>query len=87
MAKVNKLFEMRGMKREELVNYFISIGGSYVGNMKYIGIDWEVEIGEQEICRLGVIEIPAAKILLSVEEENFDSMVEAFRLRFLSAGG
>ena len=87
MSKIIKKVEMRGMPRSDLVAYFVSIGGHAIGNKKYLGEQWEVEIDKEEVCSLGVIKVPCTRIIFCVEEEALDEMMYQFRLKFLSAGG
>lgn len=87
MEFVEKNLEMRGMKRIELVNYFISIGGKAVGNENLIGQGWEVEITQEKTITLGSLKIPATIIILRCRKDLLEQIIFAFRLRFLSAGG
>ncbi|MFT5874819.1 MAG: hypothetical protein ACI8WT_003797 [Clostridium sp.] len=87
MEFVEKNLEMRGMKRIELVNYFISIGGKAVGKENIIGQGWEVEITQEKIITLGSLKIPATIIILRCRKDLIEQIIYAFRLRFLSAGG
>ena len=87
MEFVEKHLEMRGMKRIELVNYFISIGGSAMGGENFIGQGWEVKITKEEIITLGSLKIPATIVILHCRKDLIEKMMFAFRLRFLSAGG
>jgi hypothetical protein len=84
---VEKKLEMRGMKRIELVNYFISIGGKDMGGGKYAGQGWRAEISNEKLVTLGSLKIPATIIMLRCREDLSEQMLYAFRLRFLSAGG
>ncbi len=84
---VEKSLEMRGMKRIEIVNYFISIGGTFVDQEKFIGEGWQVELGKEKIIAIGSLKIPATIVILRCRKEISDEMMDAFRLRFLSAGG
>ncbi len=84
---VENILEMRGMKRIEIVNYFISIDGKDMGSEKYAGQGWQVEIAEEKLVTLGSLKIPATILTLSCREDLLEQMLYAFRLRFLSAGG
>lgn len=78
---------MRGMKRVEIVNYFISIEGKAMGGENFIGAGWEVEISQEETIALGSLKIPATIVILRCREDLIEEMIVAFRLKFLSAGG
>ncbi|MBZ9686484.1 hypothetical protein G9F72_009095 [Clostridium estertheticum] len=87
MDFIEKELEMRGMKRIEIVNYFISMGGKVISDENFIGNGWEVEISEEKTITLGSLKIPATIVILRCREDLIDGMMVAFRLRFLSAGG
>ena len=87
MELVEKSFDMRGMKRIELVDYFLSIGGKAIGSEKIFGQGWEVEISKEKIITLCSLKFPATLVILRCREEIFVQMISDFRLRFLSAGG
>lgn len=78
---------MRGMKRIELINYFISIGGKDMGGGKYAGQGWQVEISNENLVTLGSLKFPATIVTLRCRKDLSEPMLYAFRLRFLSAGG
>ncbi|MGK0465764.1 MAG: hypothetical protein ACJAX4_001045 [Clostridium sp.] len=84
---VEKILEMRGMKRIEIVNYFISIGGKVIDDEKFSGKGWQAEIAKEKLVILGSLKIPATIVTLRCREEISEQMLYAFRLRFLSAGG
>lgn len=75
------------MKRIEIVNYFISIGGEIISDENFIGNWWEVDIAKEKTITLGSLKIPATIVVLSCREDLLDGMIADFRLRFLSAGG
>jgi hypothetical protein len=87
MEIVENQLEMRGMKRIEIVNYFISIGGNALDSDKLLGQGWEVEISKEKIITLGSLKIPATVVILRCRKDLVDRMIVDFRLRFLSAGG
>jgi hypothetical protein len=87
MKAYERVLEMRGMPRIDIINYIISIGGKSSSEGKFIGDCWEVEIGEEEVITLGSIKIPSRKVTFRSDEEIVRQMISAFRLRFLSAGG
>lgn len=79
--------EMRGMRRSDIVDYFIYIGGKEEDNGRFLGQGWEVIIGEENLAKLGSLRIPATKVTFLCEGELLDRLVYDFRLRFMSAGG
>jgi len=87
MKFIEKILEMRGMKRVELVNYFISIGGKAISDENFFGHGWEVDISKEKTITLGSLKIPATIVVFRCKEDLVDGMMVAFRLRFLSAGG
>jgi hypothetical protein len=87
MEFVEKQLEMRGMKRVEIVKYFISIGGSVMDSEKLRGQGWEVEIAKEKTITLGSLKFPATVVIMRCRKDIIDRMIVDFRLRFLSAGG
>jgi len=79
--------EMRGMPHRDLEEYFFSIGGKHVGQGTYMFTDWNVDLGDEYYVTLGSLRIPTTKVTFRVDEERWPKIVNAFRLRFLSAGG
>lgn len=84
---LEKCLEMRGMKRVEIVNYFISIGGKVISDVKFLGQGWQVEIEKEKVVTLGSLKIPATIVTLRCRKDISEKILAAFRLRFLSAGG
>lgn len=87
MMIIEKTLEMRGMPREEIITYFISINGKNVCLGKFIGENWEVEVSEESRVKIGSLEIPSTTVVFRSEKENLEQMISKFRLKFLSAGG
>ena len=79
--------EMRGMPHRDLEEYFLSIGGKHIEKGTYLGPNWEVELSDEWMCTLGLIQIPATQVTFRVDKVDWPQIVNAFRLRFLSAGG
>lgn len=86
MARKENTLEMRGMLREELVNYFIEIGGMLDDNGTYRGDKWEVFVDKQVSCCMGSLSLPSTKVTFNVEEDIYDEMLSKFRLKFLRGG-
>lgn len=87
MEFVEKSLEMRGMKRKEIVNYFISISGKVIDNELIRGEGWQAEIEEEKLVIIGSLKIPATIVILRCRKDLLQQMLVDFRLRFLSAGG
>lgn len=87
MSRLKKVLEKRGIPRKELVDYFISIGGQYIGEGIYIGDKWQVKIGKESFCYMGSMKIKSTELIFYVEEEIIDEILYKFRLKFLSVGG
>ncbi|GAW92487.1 hypothetical protein [Calderihabitans maritimus] len=76
-----------GIPRKYLIEYFTSISDSYNEQGKFWGSDWEVEVGEEQYRKFGTIKIPATQLIFRADKNRCNEIVEAFRLKFLSAGG
>lgn len=87
MAISQKTLEMRGMRRIDLIDYFISLKGVNTGFGKIRGENWEVEVSEESLVTIGSFSIPSTILVFRCEEEFLEPMISAFRLKFLSAGG
>ena len=79
--------EMRGTRRQEFVDYFLSQGGEDQGDGKFKGPFWDVKIGPQESIGLGAVELPSVKLSFSVEEDKWESFLSTFWMKFLRGGG
>ncbi|WP_350344014.1 hypothetical protein PRVXT_000383 [Proteinivorax tanatarense] len=87
MAIIKEKLEMRGMSREELVNYFSSISRKNHNNCLFYGEGWKVKVTNQKITMICSLKIPSTVVEFYIQEEVFDDFLKAFRLKFLSAGG
>jgi hypothetical protein len=87
MVIVERILEMRGRPRIEFINYFISIDGENIGDEKFVGHNWEVELSEESLINIGSLKLPSTKVLFRCDKEIIEQMIFAFNLRFLSAGG
>lgn len=86
MQRIKNTLEMRGIQREEFIDYFQNMGGQNTAEGTYTGAYWEVQIGPQFPCRLGKLVIPSIKITFFVEEGYFEEMLKKFRLSFMRGG-
>ncbi|HEY8910828.1 MAG TPA: hypothetical protein VIM51_11195 [Desulfosporosinus sp.] len=84
---IEQTLEMRGMPHRDLEEYFLSIGGKQAELGTYVFSNWKVELKEEQCLTMGSLHIPATFVTFRVEEEDWPRIVDAFHLRFLSAGG
>lgn len=87
MEMVEKVIETRQVARKELIDYFRSIKGEYLGEGKFVGEHWKVLIGEEKDVFLGSIKFISILVTFQCEEKLIDKMINAFRLKFLRGGG
>ncbi len=76
-----------GVPRDDIIMYLESIALKRIGDRVYHGVDWEIEVGEEQVRTLGSIKLPQTEVCFCVEEKRLEKIVAAFRLKFLSAGG
>lgn len=79
--------EMRGLKRQVFVDYFLSQGGILVDWDLIQSPGWEVRLGMEREISLGSITLPVVLVTFEAEKETALIIIHAFRMRFLSAGG
>jgi hypothetical protein len=86
--------DMRGMSRSVLVEYFLKQAGqapgAWVDNNDPVRIEgpfWDVYIEPERLVSMGSACITATKVRLSLQPEQAEDFLFAFRLRFLSLGG
>ena len=84
---IEHTLEMRGMPHRDLEEYFLSIGGKQVAQGTYEFSNWKVELNEEDCLTMGALHIQVTLVTFRVEEEDWPKIVDAFHLRFLSAGG
>lgn len=87
MEFTEKSFEMRAVRREDIVNYFIKIGGHKKEDGTLAGEGWKTEIGQETIVFLGSLILPEIKITIRARKEIFDKLYADFNMVFLHAGG
>lgn len=87
MNMVEKSMDMRAVKRTELIEYFIKIGGKEMKNGKIAGNVWEAEIGQDCFVPLGSFLIPQVRVVFRCREDLFDRMYSKFCMQFFRAGG
>ncbi len=87
MSTTEKVLEMRGMHRSQIINYFYTIRSKNIGCGKFSGKNWEVEIGVENLITIGSIKIPSTMVTFKGENDLLKKIIYAFRLKFLSAGG
>lgn len=79
--------EMRGLRREVLVDYFISIGCLRVKLNQFQGNGWKVRIDIEYKIHLGSITLPVVPITFGGVKDTALPLLHSFRMHFLSAGG
>lgn len=87
MNMVEKAMDMRAVKRAELIEYFIKIGGEKTKNGKIAGSGWEAEVGQDCFVPLGSFLIPEVRVVFRCREDLFDRMHSKFCMNFFRAGG
>lgn len=87
MDFIEKTFEMRAVKRSEIIGYFIKIGGIETENGIIAGEGWETEVGPESPVPLGPYTITAVNVVFRCKKELFDRMYYKFCLEFFHAGG
>lgn len=87
MDFIEKKFEMRTVKRSEIIGYFTRIGGNETKSGKIAGDGWEVEVGPESSVPLGPFSITAVNVVFRCKQEIFDKMYYKFSLEFFHAGG
>jgi hypothetical protein len=87
MEIIIKTLEMRGMRREEIAKYFSAISIQNIEYKKFMGEDWKAEVSEETSIGLGSISILVTMVTFYANKETLDRLINAFRMRFLSAGG
>lgn len=79
--------EMRGLKRQAFVDYFLSQGGILVDWDLIHSPGWKVRLGMEREISLGSIILPVVLVTFEAERETALIMIHNFRMSFLSAGG
>lgn len=89
MEIYQQTLEMRGQKRQVFVDYFLTLDGSWMeGPNGFIrGPEWQVRLSEEQILQMGPISLPVVWITFEANKELALALIQAFRMRFLSAGG
>lgn len=87
MNHYTQTLEMRGQKRQTFLDYFLSLGGRQTSSEHIKGPNWEIQLTEEQTINLGSIPLPVVQVTFKADEEAVLNMVQAFRFRFLSAGG
>ncbi|OEF95709.1 hypothetical protein [Desulfuribacillus alkaliarsenatis] len=90
--QIAKQIEMRGMSRQELVDFFVEMGGVSVQDSLIIGEDaeghkWSVELSEQKQIQLCSLLLPATSLTIKADSNLLNHLLMELRMKFLSAGG
>lgn len=87
MKSYTQTLEMRGLKRQLFLDYFLTLEGSLISPDHIQGPNWEVRLSEEQTINLGPITLPVVYVTFQADEKVVLNMIQAFRFRFLSAGG
>ncbi|MDA8228700.1 MAG: hypothetical protein M0T74_13585 [Desulfitobacterium hafniense] len=87
MGVTIQTLEMRGLKREVFLDYFLDLGGALIDGEQIHGPGWEVRLSTEQAITLGSITLPVVHVTFLAEKEIVLERIQAFRMRFLSAGG
>ncbi len=53
----------------------------------FYGLNWKVEIGKENTCKLCSISLPSVGITFTAPKEDIEKLLADFRLKFMRAGG
>lgn len=81
------ILEMRGMRRQEIIDYFTCLNDIELSLSTFIGEHYQIEVSEESFVSLGSIKIPSTIVKFMGEKEFLEQVIYSFRLRFLTAGG
>ena len=87
MDFTEKSFEMRAVKREDIVNCFIKIRGNEKEDGTVAGEGWETEIGQETTVYLGSFILQKINITIRARKDLFDKLCADFNMVFSHAGG
>lgn len=85
--------EVSGPFRHEILDFFTGVDGhGMTGNLHADGStvtsnDWRVTISPQTTKQMGALELPLTILEIEADDDIFDDLLHAYRMRFLSAGG
>lgn len=95
--KKTRIFEMRGTKKEVFVDFFLALGGIPENNRDIkdtinqvtviCGQGWRVWIEAETKGLIGALVFPDVDLKIETEEVLFESFIQAFKLKFMTAGG
>ncbi|PKM96417.1 MAG: hypothetical protein CVU84_01505 [Firmicutes bacterium HGW-Firmicutes-1] len=86
METEERLLEMRGMRRQEIIDYFMGLEHIECNLSTFVGEHWSAEVREESFVSIGSLLIPST-IVIFKGEKSLESVIYSFRLRFLTAGG
>ncbi|MFA9423005.1 MAG: hypothetical protein ACERLG_05480 [Sedimentibacter sp.] len=72
---------------KDLAEYFLKIGGKTEDEKTFKGPYWEIIIGPETWTKYSSLKIQHILITFNIEEDKFESFMDAFNLNFLRCGG
>lgn len=82
-----KTLDMHNVKKQEVVRYFLSLGGQEVADGDIVGNGWEAELLREAPAAQGPARPDSVTVSLRCESGLFDHMVSLCYIRFFRAGG
>lgn len=87
MEYVEKIIEMRAIKRKEIIDYFLKINGEELADGRIMGDGWEAEVSQETQVSIGSYKTAAVIVTLRSRKEILNQMYSKFSLEFFRAGG
>ena len=87
IMKKKEVLEMRGMKRKEIIDYFLSIEGITHNDSTFYGENYKIIVDDESNAVIGSLSIPSTIVTFIGREECLEKVIYRFRLKFLKAGG
>lgn len=84
---IEKVLEMRGMRRREIVDYFMGLNDLANKESTFSGEHFQVEISEETFFSIGSLTFHSTVVKFIGEKAQLDQAIYNFQLRFLTAGG
>lgn len=76
-----------GIYPKYIIEYFNDICTESIGNRKFIGDGWEVELIDNEPIIKRTISLPSTNIVFTGNKKICLEEIYKYRMKFLSAGG
>lgn len=82
-----KILEMRGMRRQEIIDYFMSLKDIKYNLSTFHGEHFQVVVSEESFFSIGSLSLPSTFVKFNGEKDHLEQVIYHFRLKFLTAGG